>query len=341
MTTEPAYTLLLGKSEEVLPTLPDATADAVISDPPSGIGWKGAAWDSDKGGRERWIAWLTPIMAEARRVAKPGAYALIWALPRTSHWTATAVEDAGWTLQDIITHHYAQGYPKSPNHLKPASEHWILAHTPGPRALQVDRARIDAPTARAGGTEPGRWPANVFFSCCGCDPHLPGCPIGELDRQAGVRRSGVRAEGVRRANRDGFSGLLPDLPSGVCYADSGSAARFFFVSKPSVAERDFGLHGAHNPHPTVKAVDLCRYLARLVCLPGGTVLDMFMGSGSVGIAALHEGMRYLGIDQDPDYIDLARRRIEAHLHAPNVVPGEPAPLAAGQLGLFAPVEDPL
>jgi DNA modification methylase len=96
-----------------IPALPDATVDALVTDPPAGIGFMGRAWDGDRGGRNAWVAWMTGVMRECLRVLRPGAHALVWALPRTSHWTATAVEDAGFEVRDVITHHFGTGFPKS------------------------------------------------------------------------------------------------------------------------------------------------------------------------------------------------------------------------------------
>gem|GEM_PF-5425793 len=90
-----------------------ASVDAIVTDPPAGIAFMNAAWDKDKGGRDAWIAWLAEVFTEARRVAKPGAHALVWALPRTSHWTATGIEDAGWDLRDRVAHMFGTGFPKS------------------------------------------------------------------------------------------------------------------------------------------------------------------------------------------------------------------------------------
>jgi site-specific DNA-methyltransferase (adenine-specific) len=52
-----------------------------------------------------------------------------------------------------------------------------------------------------------------------------------------------------------------------------------------------------------------QYLVRLVTPRGGIVLDPFMGSGSTGKAAEREGMSFIGIELDPQYIEIARRRI--------------------------------
>ena len=95
--------------------LPDESIDAVVTDPPAGIGFMGKGWDHDKGGRAAWIAWMTERMRVAWRLLKPGGHAVVWALPRTSHWTATAVEDAGFEVRDVLTHHFGSGFPKSAN----------------------------------------------------------------------------------------------------------------------------------------------------------------------------------------------------------------------------------
>jgi site-specific DNA-methyltransferase (adenine-specific) len=97
-------------------------------------------------------------------------------------------------------------------------------------------------------------------------------------------------------------------------ADSGSAARFFYCAKASKADRGDGNH-----HPTVKPTDLMRYLCRLVTPPNGTVLDPFMGSGSTGKAAILEGLQFIGIDMTPEYVDIARARIE---HAVKLKPNK-------------------
>lgn len=102
-----------GDCLELMRRLPDASVDAIVSDPPSAIGFMSAKWDSDKGGRKQWCAYMEERFAEALRVCKPGAHALVWALPRTSHWTATALEDAGWEIRDVCCHLFGSGFPKS------------------------------------------------------------------------------------------------------------------------------------------------------------------------------------------------------------------------------------
>lgn len=107
------YVLIHGDCLEQLRGLPSDSVDSLVTDPPAGIAFMGKEWDEDKGGRKQWVAWMTEVMAEALRVLKPGAHGLVWALPRTSHWTATALEDAGFEIRDVVTHLFGQGFPKS------------------------------------------------------------------------------------------------------------------------------------------------------------------------------------------------------------------------------------
>ena len=107
------YTLHHGDCLEVLATLPDCSVDAIVTDPPAGIAFMGKAWDKDKGGKAEWIDWMFEVALQCRRVIKPGGHALVWAIPRTSHWTGDAWEEAGWQVRDKIYHVFGSGFPKS------------------------------------------------------------------------------------------------------------------------------------------------------------------------------------------------------------------------------------
>ena len=179
----------------------------------------------------------------------------------------------------------------------------------------------------------GRWPANLIHD--GSDEVLAGFP----ESKDGV--AGKRA-GVAHVTLHGLGAL--DEPWGG-FGGEGSAARFFYCAKASKRDRDEGCEGleeknrredlgnkwttvdyrdghnskvmARNHHPTVKPTELMRYLCRLVTPPNGIVFDPFTGSGSTGKAAVLEGFRFLGCDMTPEYIDIARARIE---HAINSKP---------------------
>lgn len=95
----------------------------------------------------------------------------------------------------------------------------------------------------------------------------------------------------------------------------GSAARFFYCAKASKSEK-----GKDNPHPTVKPIELMKYLIKMVAPKGALVLDPFMGSGSTGVAAIKLGRRFIGIEKEEEYFNYAKKRIEdALLNGLNVV----------------------
>lgn len=95
-------TVIHGDALAVLKTIEDNSISAIICDPPCGISFMSRNWDDDKGGRTQWVSWLSEIMSQCLRVLLPGGHALIWSLPRQSHWTALALEDAGFTIRDCL-----------------------------------------------------------------------------------------------------------------------------------------------------------------------------------------------------------------------------------------------
>jgi site-specific DNA-methyltransferase (adenine-specific) len=88
----------------------------------------------------------------------------------------------------------------------------------------------------------------------------------------------------------------------------GDKQRFFYCSKTSPQERHAGVD--RNVHPTVKPIDLMRYLCRLITPPQGVVLDPFAGSGSTGCAAVLEGFEFIGIEREEEYAEIAQQRVE-------------------------------
>ncbi len=154
--------------------------------------------------------------------------------------------------------------------------------------------RVNANVARAEAL--GRWPANLIHD--GSDKVMALFP--QTGRSSGGNSGHIDGKvcyGTYGQNES--DGVNPG------FGDSGSAARFFYCAKASRSER-----GEGNNHPTVKPLALMRYLCRLVTPPGGIVLDPFCGSGSTCVGAKQEGFRYLGIEQDAHYCDIARRRLE-------------------------------
>ena len=175
-------------------------------------------------------------------------------------------------------------------------------------------------TQSAGEAPAGRWPANLIHN--GSEEVLAAFP------QAPGQSGAVTGREPSSKTRNTF-GLYNERPEGKPRGDTGSAARFFYCAKASGKDRDEGVAGVaggmsgrrdgsmgsvtmrKNTHPTVKPTDLMRYLCRLVTPPGGVVLDPFTGSGSTGKAAILEGFRFIGIEREAEYVEIARARIAA------------------------------
>lgn len=104
-----------GSCLDIMRTMPENSVDSIVTDPPAGISFMQRSWDSSKGGRNEWILWLSEIMTESIRVLRPGAHGLVWAMPRTSHWTGMALENAGFNIKDTLHHSFGSGFPKSLN----------------------------------------------------------------------------------------------------------------------------------------------------------------------------------------------------------------------------------
>lgn len=148
----------------------------------------------------------------------------------------------------------------------------------------------------------GRWPANVIHD--GSEEVLDGFPD----------RDGAASNGKRLGN--GYGEGFGAMEQTAGYADSGSAARFFYTAKADKGDR------LSSKHPTVKPVDLMAYLCRLITPPGGVVLDLFAGSGTTGMACLREGFDCILIERESEYVADIERRV-AH------VSGTDSPLFAG------------
>jgi site-specific DNA-methyltransferase (adenine-specific) len=177
----------------------------------------------------------------------------------------------------------------------------------------------------------GRWPANIL---------LDEEAAAMLDAQSGNLTSGANNGGVYNTNEQSpanFTAGMNGKPrTFTTDASTGGASRFFYVAKASQSERNAGLDGfeervagvlggsqsgdlnrSKNPptraniHPTVKPVALMKYLIRLVVPKGGVVLDPFLGSGTTAVAAIEEGVEWIGCEREPEYVEIIKARVAA------------------------------
>jgi DNA modification methylase len=150
---------------------------------------------------------------------------------------------------------------------------------------------------------------------------VSGCPVRELDEQSGITQTSVGTYQRAVAENSPGWGSVSNKPQGttIGYGDKGGASRFFpqfegtphfkYVAKPGKKETQLdGL--IKNDHNTKKPLELMRWLVKLVCPAGGIVLDPYCGSGTTLHAACEEGVRYVGIDEDPHAVEIAQARMD-------------------------------
>jgi site-specific DNA-methyltransferase (adenine-specific) len=290
--------VVLGDCRERLRDIPDESIDAAVTDPPYELGFMGKGWDATG------IANDVEMWREVLRVLKPGGHVVASSHPKTYHRMTCAIEDAGFEIRDCLQWLYGTGFPKSLNvgegrgtALKPGYEPIVLARKPlagtvaanvqlhGTGALNIDACRIETTDDLNGGA---------------------------YSEQSAKGRSGSLEGGVLGATGRTFVPPSGRWPANVLLDEEaarsvGGASRFFYTAKASRKERDGG--GVRNTHPTVKPIALMRWLCRLVVPPCGVVLDPFCGSGSTGVACAAEGLGFIGIEKEAEYVDIARRRL--------------------------------
>lgn len=338
--------IISGHNMTALARMEDCSVDAVVTDPPYGLSFMGQKWDYDVPSVELWAECLRVLKPGGHLLAFAGTRTqhrmavriedagfeirdmIAWVygsgFPKSLNVGAVLPEWEGWGTG-----------------LKPAIEPITMARKPfkktvaqnvtayGTGALNIDACRVERKK------QPGGWPSNLIHD--GSDevleamPNAPGAlaPVTGLEpTKAGFSGPVYGAPGKRERK-------VSDRRDG-----GGSAARFFYCAKASRSEKEAGLEEleakqrvyngqssksagmapesveakfttapAKNYHPTVKPIELMRYLIRLVTPPGGLVLDPFAGSGTTGCAAVLEGMEFIGLELFEEFAKIAELRI--------------------------------
>jgi hypothetical protein len=159
----------------------------------------------------------------------------------------------------------------------------------------------------------GRFPANIIHD--GSEEVVEGFPETHAAGNISNNRVGLFHKEANIKKSTSMFGIgQVDVNPSIIGDNGGSASRFFYTAKASKKDRDEGTK--QNIHPTVKPTDLMQYLIRLIAPKGATVLDIFMGSGSTGKAAMIENVEreanyhFIGIDRTEEYLPIAQARIE-------------------------------
>lgn len=284
--------IYLGDALQLLGELSEASVDLALTDPPYFLEGLDSGWDSERVKRRTrgqavghlpagmrfdpsqgraLQAWYREVARGVFRVLKPGGFFLSFSSPRLLHRMAMAVEEAGFHIRDTFIWLYQGGQAKA------SSLERYVEREERPRLLGWKTPQV------RGNYEP------IVVA------QKP--PQGPLVRN--FLRHGVGLFNLKERLQGGY------FPSNVLQTEPiPGVPPIFLVPKPGKGEK-----GEWNDHPTVKPVELLRFLIRLTTAKGALVLDPFIGTGSTALAALLEGRRFIGFELDPHYHALAQRRL--------------------------------
>jgi site-specific DNA-methyltransferase (adenine-specific) len=295
----------LGECMDLMKKLPDNSIDAVITDPPYFLDGLSNTWDKehiDKKGSSKMVGNLpkgmkfdrkqsiqfkqfyTTFSTEIFRVLKPGGAFLSFSSPRLYHSLATAVEDAGFEIRDMIGWIYTQSQVKAfrQTHIIRNDKKYTpeekeqLTELCGDRRTPQLKPAIE-PICLAFKPVEGRIIDNVF-------KYNTGLINIDEDTKTG--------DGIFPANIVTTHPIDPDMD------------KVFLIKKPTRKEK-----GDFNTHLSVKPLELITHLCRIFVPEKGIVLDPFMGSGTTALACTRTGRHYIGYEINKEYIDITTERL--------------------------------
>jgi len=297
--------ILQGNSEEILKKIKNNSIDLVLTDPPYFLdkmdnNWNhkkvsnitdycntikslppGMKFDKEQG--KRFYEWYLKISSELHRVLKPGGFFFSFSSPRLYHRMASAVDDAGFLVRDCFIWLYTQNQPKamSLNHF-------------------IDKLPGDEKNKMMIKNKLYGWKTPQVKSC-----FEPIVMAQKKVSETFLKNMMKYKVGLINSNVKIGQNMFP---SNVATAQSIDTLvdKYFLLPKPSKEEK-----GEFNIHKTVKPLELCKYLIKLTTFSkSAIVLDPFVGSGTTAVAAKELGRRFIGIDSNKEYIEIAMRRLE-------------------------------
>jgi site-specific DNA-methyltransferase (adenine-specific) len=321
-----------------LTSLANDSVDALVTDPPYGIGYQNHAWDKALPDPQIWT--------DSLRVMKPGAYGVVFSSVRLMHRLMVALEDSGFAIRDVIFWAYLNGMPKSRDislgidrelgcESEVVGEYQYVQGYRKPEARPGDTGERASGGQHSGGRHSGDYrvaqpkrklrPTSLQGqryrgAGLGIKPAYEPIILIQKPRAAGltvvqnVLKYGTGALNLEEtriplAADESPVGHNPHPRGRVCANQLRTTPlqdgydKFFMIPKVRQHKEAF------NHHPTLKPVELMEHLVSLVSFEEQTVLDPFAGSGSTGVAALQRRRHFVGYEKDSTYYEIMNKRL--------------------------------
>jgi len=296
--------IVCGDARDVLDRIEDNTIDLVLTDPPYFLDKMDNSWNHetvsstkyqhavkslpagmkfDREQGKRFYAWYLEISRKLHRVIKPGGFFFSFSSPRLYHRMACAIDDAGFLIRDCFIWLYTQNQVKamSLNHF-------------------IDKLDTDEKTKAKLKEKLNGWKTPQIKSCF--EPIVMAQKQYEKTFLKNILKNNVGLFNTTvRIGKNMF-------PSNVLTIEGIDEVidKYFLLPKPTKEEK-----GEYNTHRAVKPLAICEYIIQLSTFSDDAiVLDPFVGSGTTAVAAKRLGRRFIGIDINREYVDIALKRLE-------------------------------
>lgn len=305
MNKEMINKIILGDALKVLPQIEDNSIDLVLTDPPYFLdkmdnNWNhqtvstitdychvvkslppGMKFDKEQG--ENFYEWYLRISKELYRILKPGGFFFSFSSPRLYHRMVSAVDDAGFLIRDCFIWIYTQNQPKAMS-----LNHFIDKLDWDKKSKNELKEKLDG------------WKTPQIKSCFE--------PIMMAQKAVGKTFLDNMLKynvGLLNTNVKIGENMFPSNVMTTERIDE-IVDKCFLLPKPTKEEK-----GEFNIHKTVKPLAICEYIIKLTTFSGhAIVLDPFVGSGTTAVAAKKLGRKYIGIDTNPEYIEITSKRLD-------------------------------
>jgi site-specific DNA-methyltransferase (adenine-specific) len=267
--------LHLGDCLEVMKSMPDKSVDAIITDPPYGIGLD--EWDKEIN--------IYEFMREAKRITK-NFLSYFGQMPTIANWHIQAVEASFYFLENIV---------------------WVKRMATPSYRLSRGQEQINI---YAAGDKRNFYQVKGAYE----DVKIPGILFDVLTIQSVQRHmASLRQEiktGEKAFIKENTKGQkIYNRFDSIKHPRSPELVNYTNVWSFLPPKRKHTFTEVYN-HPTEKPVEIMERLIEMTSLNDHVILDPFMGSGTTGVACVQTGRNFIGIEIDPDYFAIAERRIK-------------------------------
>lgn len=292
-----------GDALEIMPKIEDDSIDLVLTDPPYFLDKLDSNWDSEQVGRtdnqytvtslpagmkfdrqqgKDFYKWYSKVSEEILRILKPGGFFFSFSSPRLYHRMASAIDDAGFELRDVLIWLYTQNQMKAMG-----LNHFIEKMDVGNEKKSEIKEKLNG------------WKTPQIKSCfepiaMGQKPTNGTYLQNMLENKVGLLNTNIRiGDNMHPANVVSTENI------------NETVDKVFLISKPDKKEK-----GEFNNHKTVKPLTICEYLIKLVAFSDdAVVLDPFVGSGTTAVAAKRLGKNFIGLELNDSYAKIAETRL--------------------------------